>query len=509
MPSIVQTTILRGIQQALSDLTSFPISLIEPFSVKIKPNFRTACWRCVPPHQIYVGDAIFKNARKDLTSDEKIAYVGAYVKHEASHMLWTDKDLEGVLKRLQDKKIPFRLLNLFEDARIEQLWRTTTLNTFGWSAFEELPISSLVVNGVVSPLRVFLWHIFSEELALSAGRQLPLELAILASTTLEENEVLIRRISQYYKRAIACESTLDLIPLLEEWLQEFPANAEPLTEIPALGGGATDSAGDVLPESLVPLDFDSQVINGGGSVEEEEDYLLEILQERGKLKLSKTPVERLDRARIFRLVQRLSLLFRKKEQTAYSATPSKRISLKNYLIGRDYFKVKKDTTRVLKDLVVLFDLSASMRGTPLREGIHLLAVLGELASLKYISGVVIFSLIHNQKLEYLTCSLPLPESMLVRLMAYGQAEGLEMAIADNVALVKKCSTLYCYTDADITDTPINKRELHRQGIFSVGLYVGRRHVKSAANMLNYFDRALACDTLEALVEKMLMAKLIS
>lgn len=443
-----------------------------------------------------------------MTLAEKLSYVGAYVKHEISHMLWTVRNLEEALVQLQEKSIPFRLLNLFEDARIEHRWRATTHDAFKWTTYEEFPTSSLVVNDIVSPLRTFLWHIFHEEQALSAGKQLPLELAILTGTTLEENEVLVRRIAQYYTRTIACEETLDLIPILEEWLQEFPARTEPLIDIPAFKGGATDYTGDILPESLVPLDFDIQVINGGGGAEEDEDYPLEILQERGKLKLSKIPVERLDRARISRLVQRLSLLFRRKELTTYSATPSKRISLKNYLTGRDYFKVKKDATRVLKDLVVLFDLSASMRGAPLREGIHLLAVLGKLAALKYVSGVVIFSLIHNQKLEYLTCSLPLPESSLVRLMAYGQAEGLEMAIADNVSLIKKCSTLYCYTDADITDIPINKKELHRQGIFSVGLYVGKRHIRSAASMSNYFDRALACDTLEALVEKMLLAKLI-
>lgn len=500
--------IQQGIKRAIDSLASFPISLTEPFFIKIKPKFNTACWRFMPPHRIYVGDRIFTHAKKGLTLEDKLRYVEAYVKHETAHMLWTEKDLEGLNKLLQNKKIPFKLMNLFEDARIECLWRQTTSNTFQWTCFEEVLPSRLVVNGQISPLSLFFWCILHEGSVVNMERTLPLELAIMTGSTLEECEVIVKRVIRYYSRTIECQETSELIPILEEWMEEFPRTKEPLVDIPTLIDEAVPGRGDLLLPGDIPADFDFEVEDLNGQTEEDEDYTLEIKKERGTLKLAPRPIETLDRTRIAQLVQRLALLFRRKEQVSHTANPSKRISVKNYVAGRDYFKTKKETGKILKDLAILFDLSGSMRGIPLREGIHLLAVMNELAARKFVSGHVIFSMVDQQRLVYKTCALPVPEAMLVRLQAYGQAEGLELAIQENFALIRKSSTLYCYTDASITDTPINKAALHRQGIFSVGMYVGHRANKSVSLMLNYFDRALACDTLEALIEKMLLAKLI-
>jgi len=98
----------------------------EKYDIRMRRNFDTACWSFVPPHLIFVGDQIFKNC----TAKPKAYYAESYLVHEVGHSLFTERDLKAVNLALGASAIPFKLLNLAEDARIEWLMRSRLKRCF-------------------------------------------------------------------------------------------------------------------------------------------------------------------------------------------------------------------------------------------------------------------------------------------------------------------------------------------------------------------------------------------
>lgn len=105
---------------------------VEKVSIEVG-RVATACWSYIPPHRIVVGNNEF-NAQKSEN------YIKSLLYHELSHSLWTERDFNIINKNLNEKNIPFRLYNLFEDARIEHCFRDKTGRKFNWQQdIEALP----------------------------------------------------------------------------------------------------------------------------------------------------------------------------------------------------------------------------------------------------------------------------------------------------------------------------------------------------------------------------------
>lgn len=97
----------------------------ERVNIEISADVETACWSFIPPHRIVVGNEKNHSHRSD-------NFIQSLLWHELSHAKWTERDFEKINEELRDKKVPFKLYNLFEDARIEHLFREETGKKFNW-----------------------------------------------------------------------------------------------------------------------------------------------------------------------------------------------------------------------------------------------------------------------------------------------------------------------------------------------------------------------------------------
>lgn len=97
----------------------------EQVDITVSTAVETACWSFIPPHRIVVGNVTHNSKRSD-------NYIQSLLWHELSHARWTERDFEKKKRVLMDKKVPFKLYNLFEDARIEHLFREKTGKKFNW-----------------------------------------------------------------------------------------------------------------------------------------------------------------------------------------------------------------------------------------------------------------------------------------------------------------------------------------------------------------------------------------
>lgn len=102
----------------------------EKVNIEISADIETACWSFIPPHRIVVGNEKHHSKRSE-------NYIQSLLWHELSHAKWTERDFKKINTELNKRGIPFKLYNLFEDARIEQCFREETGKKFNW--LKDLP----------------------------------------------------------------------------------------------------------------------------------------------------------------------------------------------------------------------------------------------------------------------------------------------------------------------------------------------------------------------------------
>ena len=195
--------------------------------LRLAKDLPTASWRivtdpCGEYHEICIGrefhqlcvDRIRNHPRKLQRLCESL------IRHEAAHGLFTDHNAE-CQRECQEKGVHFRMLNVFEDARIEHLERERSRDRdtgepwrFHWWCFYPEPRTTdrpgsyfhSLINREASS-----WSRFG------AG----------APRWLGRPGVDLRVRDHYYRQTIQARRTQDLIPLCLEWMAEFPRPAKP------------------------------------------------------------------------------------------------------------------------------------------------------------------------------------------------------------------------------------------------------------------------------------------
>ena len=239
----------------------------ESYEFRFHPTFPTACWRWdekKKKHRILIG----LGNRLEEKFKEDIEYMLSFGYHEISHSLHTTRDLKELNKRLKEEEIPFPLYNLFEDARIEHLFREKFKRPFRWRKWEEEQMDGKLVKWLsyyfdyseqieswketgslwdlplrADPAQMFLLIVQAEGKApYLKGVHMPFDDAVEVQTSwgtynvpkkrrenhpeLEERKNLINdliaRIKDYYDRAIKVKTEEEMIELLKEWCEEFP-----------------------------------------------------------------------------------------------------------------------------------------------------------------------------------------------------------------------------------------------------------------------------------------------
>ena len=121
-------------------------------NIVLSRNAITASWSYMPPHKITFG-LNKTNLRQTPEIIKSLFY------HEVSHGLFTNPNKTLISDALKEKNTSFKLLNLFEDARIEHLFRVKTNRKFNWAKSKEY---GFINKNIISPENIFYSFIKSE-----------------------------------------------------------------------------------------------------------------------------------------------------------------------------------------------------------------------------------------------------------------------------------------------------------------------------------------------------------
>lgn len=466
----------RAVSALTTDLLLGDDNPGEVFLVRMKPKFDSACWSFLPPHRIYMGDKCLSRAKKKLPKAELMVYLKSFFRHEISHLRWTERDLQYVNAKLAEAGIPFSLFNLFEDARIEHLERERSVEKFDWALYEDVAIPESGKTG--TPLSEFFLLIQLED---------------------ERREDRMPEVLDFYDRVIASQSTLALLPILEDWVRLFGAEApsgrfsEELQTSLNLQTGAKALA-----------DFEDGTFKPGGTPPAR-SAPVKVRAKKGSQLLS-TATEEVDFNRAERLATKFLALFGVRVVSSRSEEPSARISARHLELDRPCYTRKTTIRAVAKRLCLVIDCSRSMEGDPIEDARLLAWALSHLATLGKISGCLVLSAVAGDTAVSEVFEFPLSKDIVERIHAFGDAEGLNAAILGNYTRFAKADMVFVKTDGDICDEPIDRREVEKRGIAVCGLYSGGVH--KASDMGKHFKRFVVRNSLESLVDALLQTRLV-
>ena len=487
----------------------------EELLIRIKPGFNTGCWTWVPPHRIYIGSGIFDNpqVREGLTDAQKVRYTGAYVRHEQGHAQFTERDLKTVRGMLERQRLPFGLWNLFEDARMEAHYRRVHEIRFEWLAFERSDFDPKQVKSLPTLAQAMLFALIQSEGEITAESLEEHAIAVGCSVCRDETRGVDRTAESvavsvlgYYAEMCAKKGTLELLPVMRRWVDEFGLPP------PEDGGGAGGASGDLElslmlqadPQALEEFDQGAKDINGKeilGGRKTPEEFI--DLPEGGTADLLIGRDAPIDERRVAVIVQHLRKLFQERVRVEYSETPAKRICARHCATERPPYRHRTVTGAARRRFELVVDLSGSMSGLHIDEGRILVAALSALAREGKVDGHVILS-VGDGQFHWQRFRLPMSLESIARIKAFGGAEGLEYALRENIDVLRGADFVCVYTDGCITDKPIQKGWLHQRGVHTTGLYVGNDAYLS--ELQKYFDRSLIREDIEALAAAMLTLK---
>ena len=222
--------------------------------------------------------------------------------------------------------------------------------------------------------------------------------------------------------------------------------------------------------------------------------------DKSHFKGSKLPKKYIEQVDV--LARKLLKSFRGYNGKQVSTNPSKRLKARKLCEDSDNIYVRKEYRggHKIDNINFLVDMSGSMNRKPIENGVQILAVFNKLAKQKYVTGNIVYS----DDRGYTTIQMPVPDETIYRLTnANGSAEGLHKNMMLNTHILKESKILFCITDGQITDQPIDKSFYRKHHINSIGLYVNDvPDIMAYSGKLNrWFDKSLVRRTVPELIDK--------
>jgi hypothetical protein len=475
--------------------------LPETYDLSWGSSSTTGCWRydhAAKRHIISISPGAFDViADKGVTRGQTELYKNIY-EHEAAHSLYTTKHLKSLGTTLKDMQIPWRLMNLFEDIRIERIWwaHQRKRKHWRWTRWSKHPIDVATVTPTM-----LLFRFKSGDV----GRSLPKALKAYSGIPF------FGKVWGYFTRITALSrvknTTLDLVPILMDWLKDFPETGDDTIE-----GEGGDGTGD-LEEAIEREGGKAEDIKGGlprAPVHDPGRATPTPASETDEGEAPKSLV-RNEPVVARRIARMLASAFRSFGPTkAPTSNSSKRINIKGLLRG-DWsmpFIGKTIADNGAPHVTLIFDGSGSMSAhrayiereckTECRAGDAgriLVRALSELASKGLITGEVYLSTAYG-----VTAKLSLPVKKVkdfALLWGYSTAEGIGLVLKPGspsfAAITARSKLAIIYTDGDITDDPLDRRALKSKGLYTLGICCSSRD--ASAELKQHFDSFISRDSL--------------
>lgn len=197
----------------------------ERVAISYDPAVPTGCWqKNGRRHEIKLG-VNFDDHLTPATVARPAAVESAMRSlgtHECCHGLYTNNDAELCASWLAGEGIPFAIFNLFEDVRIEHLYRTANPHfKFGWERTLGFEKDCTIAAQYVLSLSHREASRFSTMTAAAAPINWLGAPTVTGTGTAHDGKRTHLVIQNFYTRACACATARDLLPLIKEWCDVF------------------------------------------------------------------------------------------------------------------------------------------------------------------------------------------------------------------------------------------------------------------------------------------------
>ena len=488
---------------------------------------KTGCWSFNPAtskHEVNVSIIAYDTLTKGTPHEGKRTQVPALYRniyeHEAAHSLYSDKDLKSFADKLRSEKIPWRLCNLFEDCRIERRWfsHVRKYRSWGWTKWMPHPEPADFPKISATKL-LFLMKNEGGSKRRTLGTAFYRQFMTLP---------FFNSVHRYFSRIINARTMEDLLPILRDWLKEFPASGDDtieeegglgtgdLKESVGLSGGktgdvkASDPSGNGASherrEGAKPEGKESPEGSGYGIVHgQKETPDAAVLNPACKY-------ERAEAMYSIQLARMLEGAFKSPGLLkAPRSAPSKRLNVRGLLRG-DWsrpFIGNRHATKGKPHVSLVVDTSSSTFGAqayidrekrlPLVKvdacGRILVRALSALARKGRITATV-----YTSGRGGLRRRIPLPLKSafeVAQIQGDSGSEGIGIVLHPThdvfKEIISKGNLVVCYTDGCICDVPVNQAALKERGLYTLGVCCSTEN--TTEEMKRHFEGSIIRESL--------------
>jgi len=488
------------IRKTLLSLKVFTVHFYEDYEIRLHPTFPTACWRWdekEKKHKILIGlgNGLGKKFEKFPE------YMKSFGFHEFSHSLYTEKNMKGIQSEVELHNIPFSLYNLFEDARIEELWRKRFKRKFEWIRYERKEETKLIEeirrelnekrneieewkehgkSYILGELASKVFFLFVQNEGERWDKRLGLD---------KTEKALMDRIYRYYQETISKESSWGVVQVCKEFKYEFgipPADKVP--QLLLIGDIEVSDAdfGEAWENGIDLTTLTESTKNGKGEKGNTEyrdgDPIVQFSREKVSL----------DWNRVEKEVQKLLKIFRVDRKRNSSVIPSKKLNTKRLALDREDIYLREQEKRTgIKPFTVIVDCSGSMdMMTPHQH--FLVAVFSELVRKVRTESYLILT--KNREAQLF--KLPVDKDVIERIPYDGGRENILGGILKFESYILKTKYVFVISDMIITDywdgTENKIKDLRKRGIEVIGIYRGSYYDEARENVKFFFEKFVVC-----------------
>jgi hypothetical protein len=448
-------------------------------------TFDTGCWRFEKGKHVIVLGAGFEKHLRPGCRRKAVAFGEAILRHEAWHGRVTARDLQAVAAQCKTRAIPFLLVNLFEDARIEHLARQAEGEFFQWPRFHN-------AEPVTCPLTSFYAAKHWESTA--------------SGWKCKDRQANRDKVQEFYDRAIACADTFAIVDLAQEWVEYWAQHGYPMDQqkLDANNPHASDEIGSESDGSR-----STNTTHGVTSVGK---------TGRDDVRTDAPKLVGWDRFRDYtgnfaidgKLADRVANRMRDviartaSPRTARVSTSGSRLHLPGVAVGSEQAFRSYGKTGGKPSLVVVIDFSGSMSRDWAQHGRYFTAAIMRLAR----SGVLNVAIYATGGNKYAPLPTTLSDAMVNQLGPHLMGENIRATLDTIAPAMQQADATVVYTDAELMDGSVDAQAWRRRGVDLVGAVVipaGREPQladKQRSEMRRHFGTSITAFTGDQLATKL-------
>lgn len=422
---------------------------------EVDSTIPTACWsfdHARDRHHIKCGTSLGKIANADTNACERKMklFVQAVIRHETEHGICTDRT-SNVSDACSTNGIPFRLWNLFEDARIEfdSATRIDGDGAFRWVNYQDVAERYNVASSL-------LWAIKTNEAGIKKQPSAYVPKWTGADEVRYKGKDKKTRlvVLDFYRRAISCNTSMDLIPVLMEWIAIFGKEVPKETHDTTINGKAdpNDNSGDTEP---APQAGDDTMPH----------------QER---KAWGQETRSMNDSQISRIARAMDAVIQNAKVVKNRLSSNgNRLHASQAMQGSERSFLNRGRTNGKRSVALIVDTSGSMQDTyGVHGGKEFILAFRQLAKQNKIdleilltqvdhrSGRNVSKRITNQSNEWINC-----------LEVDGCGEGIMDCFKRWMPVIKRCTTSVVFTDSCLNDRDIDIQQYRNMGLNTIATYI--------------------------------------